>query len=136
MKGFPYHLPEHYRAATMQITGSRCQQFCTYCIIPFARGRVRSRKIEEVLSEVETLAAKGYKEVVLTGIHLSSYGVDFPKEERKSSFPLIQAVKQSGRINRVRLGPIRPNYPEEFLEGIVKQKRVCPAFSLSCKRMQ
>ena len=61
-----------------------CNQFCTYCIIPYARGRVRSRKISQVIEEVQTLAARGYKEVVLTGIHLSSYGLDFPEEERET----------------------------------------------------
>ena len=109
-----------------------CNQFCTYCIIPFARGRVRSRKIEEVLSEVETLAAKGYKEVVLTGIHLSSYGVDFPKEERESLLSLIQAVSRVEGISRIRLGSLEPRIiTEEFLEGIVKTGKVCPHFHLS-----
>ncbi len=109
-----------------------CNQFCTYCIIPFARGRVRSRKIEEVLREVETLAAKGYKEVVLTGIHLSSYGVDFPKEERESLLSLIQAVSRVEGISRIRLGSLEPRIiTEEFLEGIVKTGKVCPHFHLS-----
>ena len=97
-----------------------------------ARGRVRSRKIEEVLSEVETLAAKGYKEVVLTGIHLSSYGVDFPKEERESLLSLIQAVSRVEGISRIRLGSLEPRIiTEEFLEGIVKTGKVCPHFHLS-----
>ena len=109
-----------------------CNQFCTYCIIPFARGRVRSRKIEEVLSEVKTLAAKDYKEVVLTGIHLSSYGVDFPKEERESLLSLIQAVSRVEGISRIRLGSLEPRIiTEEFLEGIVKTGKVCPHFHLS-----
>ena len=121
---------EHVRAYIKVQDG--CNQFCTYCIIPFARGRVRSRKIEEVLSEVETLAAKGYKEVVLTGIHLSSYGVDFPKEERESLFSLIQAVSRVEGISRIRLGSLEPRIiTEEFLEGIVKTGKVCPHFHLS-----
>ena len=121
---------EHVRAYIKVQDG--CNQFCTYCIIPFARGRVRSRKIEEVLSEVETLAAKGYKEVVLTGIHLSSYGVDFPKEERESLLSLIQAVSRVEGISRIRLGSLEPRIiKEEFLEGIVKTGKVCPHFHLS-----
>ena len=121
---------EHVRAYIKVQDG--CTQFCTYCIIPFARGRVRSRKIEEVLSEVETLAAKGYKEVVLTGIHLSSYGVDFPKEERESLLSLIQAVSRVEGISRIRLGSLEPRIiTEEFLEGIVKTGKVCPHFHLS-----
>ena len=121
---------EHVRAYIKVQDG--CNQFCTYCIIPFARGRVRSRKIEEVLSEVETLAAKGYKEVVLTGIHLSSYGVDFPKEERESLLSLIQAVSRVEGISRLRLGSLEPRIiTEEFLEGIVKTGKVCPHFHLS-----
>ena len=121
---------EHVRAYIKVQDG--CNQFCTYCIIPFARGRVRSRKIEEVLSEVDTLAAKGYKEVVLTGIHLSSYGVDFPKEERESLLSLIQAVSRVEGISRIRLGSLEPRIiTEEFLEGIVKTGKVCPHFHLS-----
>ena len=121
---------EHVRAYIKVQDG--CNQFCTYCIIPFARGRVRSRKIEEVLSEVETLAAKGYKEVVLTGIHLSSYGVDFPKEERESLLSLIQAVSRVEGISRIRLGSLEPRIiTEKFLEGIVKTGKVCPHFHLS-----
>lgn len=121
---------EHVRAYIKVQDG--CNQFCTYCIIPFARGRVRSRKIEEVLSEVETLATKGYKEVVLTGIHLSSYGVDFPKEERESLLSLIQAVSRVEGISRIRLGSLEPRIiTEEFLEGIVKTGKVCPHFHLS-----
>ena len=121
---------EHVRAYIKVQDG--CNQFCTYCIIPFARGRVRSRKIEEVLSEVETLAAKGYKEVLLNGIHLSSYGVDFPKEERESLLSLIQAVSRVEGISRIRLGSLEPRIiTEEFLEGIVKTGKVCPHFHLS-----
>ena len=111
---------EHVRAYIKVQDG--CNQFCTYCIIPFARGRVRSRKIEEVLSEVETL----------TGIHLSSYGVDFPKEERESLLSLIQAVSRVEGISRIRLGSLEPRIiTEEFLEGIVKTGKVCPHFHLS-----
>ena len=121
---------EHVRAYIKVQDG--CNQFCTYCIIPFARGRVRSRKIADVLKEVETLASKGYKEVVLTGIHLSSYGVDFPKEERESLLSLIQAVSKVTGIQRIRLGSLEPRIiTEEFLEGIVATGKVCPHFHLS-----
>ena len=121
---------EHVRAYIKVQDG--CNQFCTYCIIPFARGRVRSRKIADVLREVETLASKGYKEVVLTGIHLSSYGVDFSKEERESLLSLIQAVSKVEGIQRIRLGSLEPRIiTEEFLEGIVATGKVCPHFHLS-----
>ena len=72
---------EHVRAYIKVQDG--CNQFCTYCIIPYARGRVRSREKENILNEVHKLAKAGYKEVVLTGIHLSSYGVDFPEDKKK-----------------------------------------------------
>lgn len=121
---------EHVRAYIKVQDG--CNQFCTYCIIPFARGRVCSRKIADVLREVETLASKGYKEVVLTGIHLSSYGVDFSKEERESLLSLIQAVSKVEGIQRIRLGSLEPRIiTEEFLEGIVATGKVCPHFHLS-----
>ena len=121
---------EHVRAYIKVQDG--CNQFCTYCIIPFARGRVRSRKIADVLREVETLASKGYKEVVLTGIHLSSYGVDFSKEKRESLLSLIQAVSKVEGIQRIRLGSLEPRIiTEEFLEGIVATGKVCPHFHLS-----
>ena len=118
---------EHVRAYIKVQDG--CNQFCTYCIIPFARGRVRSRKIEEVLSEVETLAAKGYKEVVLTGIHLSSYGIDFDKE--RHLLDLIRAVHQIEGIERIRLGSLEPGIiTEEFAEAISKLQR-CVHISIS-----
>lgn len=121
---------EHVRAYIKVQDG--CNQFCTYCIIPYARGRVRSRKIAEVLEEVRTLAARGYKEVVLTGIHLSSYGLDFPKEERESLLSLIQAVHEVDGIARIRLGSLEPRIiTEEFMEGISALPKVCPHFHLS-----
>ena len=124
------HTAEHVRAYIKVQDG--CNQFCTYCIIPYARGRVRSRKIAEVLEEVRTLAAKGYKEVVLTGIHLSSYGLDFPKEERESLLSLIQAVHEVDGIARIRLGSLEPRIiTEEFMEGISALPKVCPHFHLS-----
>lgn len=94
------HTAEHVRAYIKVQDG--CNQFCTYCIIPYARGRVRSRKIAHVMDEVHALAAKGYKEVVLTGIHLSSYGVDFPAEEKETLLSLIRAVHE---VRRNRTNP-------------------------------
>ena len=121
---------EHVRAYIKVQDG--CNQFCTYCIIPYARGRVRSRKIAEVLDEVRALAARGYKEVVLTGIHLSSYGVDFKEEERESLLSLIQAVHEVEGIQRIRLGSLEPRIiTEEFMEGISSLPKVCPHFHLS-----
>ena len=121
---------EHVRAYIKVQDG--CNQFCTYCIIPFARGRVRSRRIDEILEEVRTLAGRGYKEVVLTGIHLSSYGVDFPEETRESLLSLIQAVHQVDGIRRIRLGSLEPRIiTEEFMEGISSLPKVCPHFHLS-----
>ena len=115
---------EHVRAYIKVQDG--CNQFCTYCIIPFARGRVRSRRIAEILQEVRTLAQKGYKEIVLTGIHLSSYGVDFPEETRESLLSLIQAVHEIPGIRRIRLGSLEPRIiTEEFMKGISALPKVC-----------
>ena len=110
-----------------------CNQFCTYCIIPYARGRVRSREIADILEEVRKLAEGGYKEVVLTGIHLSSYGVDFKEEEKKQNLlSLIRAVHEIHGIQRIRLGSLEPRIiTEEFLEGISSLPKVCPHFHLS-----
>ena len=107
-----------------------CNQFCTYCIIPYARGRVRSRSMEDVLDEVRTLADNGYKEVVLTGIHLSSYGIDFDKE--RHLLDLIRAVHQIEGIERIRLGALEPGIITElFAEAISKLPKMCPHFHLS-----
>ena len=125
------HTAEHVRAYIKVQDG--CNQFCTYCIIPYARGRVRSRKITEILEEVRKLAAGGYKEVVLTGIHLSSYGVDFKEEDKKEDLlSLIRAVHEIEGIKRIRLGSLEPRIiTEEFMEGISALPKVCPHFHLS-----
>ena len=121
---------EHARAYIKVQDG--CNQFCTYCIIPYARGRVRSRKKEDVVREVERLAAAGYREVVLTGIHLSSYGVDFAKEEKETLLSLIESVHQVEGITRIRLGSLEPRIvTEEFAQGIASLPKVCPHFHLS-----
>ena len=124
------HTAEHVRAYIKVQDG--CNQFCTYCIIPYARGRVRSRNIESVLKEVRSLAEKGYKEVVLTGIHLSSYGVDFPEEKKETQLSLIRAVHEIEGIQRIRLGSLEPGIvTREFAEGIAALPKVCPHFHLS-----
>ena len=124
------HTAEHVRAYIKVQDG--CNQFCTYCIIPYARGRVRSRNIESVLKEVRALAEKGYKEVVLTGIHLSSYGVDFPEEKKETLLSLIRAVHEIEGIKRIRLGSLEPGIvTREFAEGIAALPKVCPHFHLS-----
>jgi len=118
---------EHTRAYIKVQDG--CNQFCTYCIIPFARGRVRSRAKEDVISEVKALAANGYKEVVLTGIHLSSYGADMEGEDLLS---LILAVNEVDGIKRIRLGSLEPGIiTEVFVQTISKLEKMCPHFHLS-----
>lgn len=117
---------EHTRAYIKVQDG--CNQFCSYCIIPYARGRVRSRAKEDVIEEVKTLATNGYKEVVLTGIHLSSYGVDI----EDSLLSLILAVHEVDGIHRIRLGSLEPGIiTEEFVRTISALPKVCPHFHLS-----
>lgn len=119
---------EHTRAFIKVQDG--CNQFCSYCIIPYARGRVRSRKLENVIDEVMRLASNGYKEVVLTGIHLSSYGVDF--EDKTDLLTLIQAVNRVDGIERIRLGSLEPKIvTEEFASALSQMPKVCPHFHLS-----
>ncbi len=119
---------EHTRAFIKVQDG--CNQFCSYCIIPYARGRVRSRKFDNVIAEVNRLAANGFKEIVLTGIHLSSYGVDF--EENIRLLDLIKAVNEVDGIERIRLGSLEPKIvTEEFASELSKLKKICPHFHLS-----
>lgn len=118
---------EHTRAYIKVQDG--CNQFCTYCIIPFARGRVRSRAKEDVVREVTELAANGYQEVVLTGIHLSSYGVDLENENLLS---LILSVNEIEGIKRIRLGSLEPRIiTEDFVKTISGLEKLCPHFHLS-----
>ncbi len=120
---------EHTRAYLKVQDG--CNQFCTYCIIPYARGRIRSKKTEDVVNEVKRLAASGCQEVVLTGIHLSSYGKERP-ENQENLLTLIQAVHQVGGIERIRLGSLEPGIiTEEFAAAISSLPKVCPHFHLS-----
>ena len=118
---------EHTRAYIKIQDG--CNQFCSYCIIPYVRGRVRSRKPEDIVNEVKTLAATGVKEVVLTGIHISSYGTDL---ENISLIELIEAIHEIEGIKRIRLGSLEPRIiTEEFAKRIARLEKICPHFHLS-----
>lgn len=126
-----------------------CNNFCTYCIIPFARGRVRSRSIEDIVKEVKRVAAAGYKEIVLTGINLSSYGTEAEKNEPLTPSPrgqnepltpsprvhlidVLEAVSGVEGIERIRISSLEPVIiTEEFLERLAKLPKVCPHFHLS-----
>lgn len=117
---------EHTRAYIKVQDG--CNQFCTYCIIPFARGRVRSRNKDAVVNEVMQLVDNGYKEVVLTGIHLSSYGVDTGED----LLSLIEAIHQVKGLQRIRLGSLEPRIIDEhFVKRISELETICPHFHLS-----
>ena len=106
-----------------------CNQFCSYCIIPYTRGRIRSKNPEEVIEEVKNLAAQGYKEIVLTGIHLSSYGKDLGTV---NLLDVIKRIQQIEDVERIRLGSLEPRIiTEEFVKELVKCDKVCPHFHLS-----
>lgn len=108
-----------------------CNQFCSYCIIPYTRGRVRSRRPEDVEKEVRTLAEKGYQEIVLTGIHLSSYGTDF-KEEHQDLLELTKRLHQIPGVKRIRFGSLEPRLiTEEFVRELSAMEKICPHFHLS-----
>ena len=118
---------EHTRAYIKVQDG--CNQFCSYCIIPYTRGRARSRKKEQIIEEIKSLGKEGYKEVVLTGIHLSSYGKDL---ENTSLLDLIQEVSKIEEIKRIRLGSLEPNIiTEEFVMALKDNEKFCPHFHLS-----
>ncbi|MDR1017961.1 MAG: tRNA (N(6)-L-threonylcarbamoyladenosine(37)-C(2))-methylthiotransferase MtaB [Lachnospiraceae bacterium] len=120
------HTSEHTRAYLKVEDG--CNSFCSYCIIPFARGRVRSNPINLVMKEAKALANKGYKEVVLTGIHLSSYGIDI----NSNLLELIQNIATIEGIERIRLGSLEPRLiTEEFAKEISKIDKICPQFHLA-----
>lgn len=109
-----------------------CNQFCSYCIIPFTRGRVRSRRIEAILEEIRTLVQNGYREVVLTGIHLSSYGVDFTEAHKETLLTLIQRIHEIEGLERIRLGSLEPRIvTAEFAGEIAALEKICPHFHLS-----
>ncbi len=120
-------LPEHTRAYIKVQDG--CNQFCSYCVIPYARGRVRSRDMEDVLSEVKDLSAKGLKEVVITGIHVGSYGVD---KGQPMLIDLLEKVNEIDGIERIRLGSIEPRLiTKENVERMARISKLCPHFHLS-----
>ena len=131
---------EHTRAYIKIQDG--CNQFCSYCIIPYARGRVRSRKMEDILQEVRNLTANGYREIVLTGIHISSYGLDFEHtaDEQEDYGPfknsalidLIEALSGIEGLERIRLGSLEPRIiTENFVRRLCKVPQICPHFHLS-----
>lgn len=131
---------EHTRAYIKIQDG--CNQFCSYCIIPYARGRVRSRKMEDILQEVRNLTANGYKEIVLTGIHISSYGLDFEHtaDEQEDYGPfknsalidLIEALSGIEGLERIRLGSLEPRIiTENFVRRLCKVPQICQHFHLS-----
>ncbi|MBE5847467.1 MAG: MiaB/RimO family radical SAM methylthiotransferase [Lachnospiraceae bacterium] len=153
--------PVSYEELTIKSTGKNtrayikvqdgCNQFCSYCIIPYARGRVRSRKKDDILAEAQGLSDAGYKEIVLTGIHLCSYGLDFLKEEHEKRadaqgeydylqqtyqngylLDLIRALCRIDGIERVRLGSLEPRIVTvQFAEALASEQKVCPHFHLS-----
>ena len=118
---------EHVRAYIKVQDG--CNQFCTYCIIPYARGRVRSREKENILNEVHKLVKAGYKEVVLTGIHLSSYGVDFPEDKKETLLSLIQAVNEVEGIKNPPWFPGTGNRHRRICKRAVFYVKSLPSFS-------
>ena len=107
-----------------------CNQFCSYCIIPYARGRVRSRKIENVVKEIKKIAERGIKEVVITGIHLASYGKDF--NDGTSLIDLLEEINKIDGICRIRLGSLEPKIiNEKFMDRLIKLEKICHHFHLS-----
>lgn len=107
-----------------------CNQFCSYCIIPYARGRVRSRKQESILDEIRQIAKKGIKEVVITGIHIASYGRDVGNEN--GLIALLEQINSIDGIVRIRLGSLEPKIiTEEFMQRLVKLEKICHHFHLS-----
>lgn len=138
---------EHTRAYIKVQDG--CNQFCTYCIIPYARGRVRSRGKQEILREIDALVKNGYKEVVVTGIHVSSYGLDFIKKDsgdyleghkdireityqKEFLLDLLEAIQNVDGIERIRLGSLEPRIvTERFAKKISEMDKICPHFHLS-----
>ena len=112
-----------------------CDQFCSYCIIPYARGRIRSRQAEEVVEEVKALSKNGYREIVLTGIHLSSYGMVSASGEDFSQSKLLSLIQEAAKvpgIERIRLGSLEPRIiTSDFAKGLAGCKKLCPHFHLS-----
>ena len=123
-------IADHTRAFIKVQDG--CNQFCSYCIIPYTRGRVRSRRPEDIEHEVRGIAEAGYREIVLTGIHLSSYGVDFKDEQKENLLTLIKRLDQIPGIERLRLGSLEPRIvTREFAKELASLRTICPHFHLS-----
>ena len=123
-------IADHTRAFIKVQDG--CNQFCSYCIIPYTRGRVRSRRPEDIEREVRGIAEAGYREIVLTGIHLSSYGVDFKDEQKENLLTLIKRLDQIPGIERLRLGSLEPRIvTREFAKELASLRTICPHFHLS-----
>ena len=123
-------IADHTRAFIKVQDG--CNQFCSYCIIPYTRGRVRSRRPEDIEHEVRGIAEAGYREIVLTGIHLSSYGVDFKDEQKENLLTLIKRLDQIPGIERLRLGSLEPRIvTREFAKELARLRTICPHFHLS-----
>ncbi len=121
---------EHTRAFIKIQDG--CNQFCSYCIIPYARGRVRSRAAADILKEAETLVGAGYREIVVTGIHISSYGMDMPEETRLKLIDLLEMLDGVKGLSRLRLGSLEPRIvTEDFVRRIAALRTICPHFHLS-----
>ena len=122
--------------ATIKIQDG-CNNFCTYCLIPYARGRIRSRSRENILEEVQNIAQKGIKEIVLTGIHIASYGKDSEENEKcaEKSYRLIDLLEDLNKIDgieRIRLGSLEPTIiTEEFVQRLKKLDKICNHFHLS-----
>ncbi len=107
-----------------------CDNFCSYCLIPYARGRIRSRKKESILEEIKQIASKGIKEVVITGIHIASYGKDF--NEKYNLIDLLEDINKINGIKRIRLGSLEPNIiTEDFVNRLSKLEKICNHFHLS-----
>lgn len=116
---------EHTRAYIKIQDG--CNQFCSYCIIPYARGRIRSREFDNIKQEVTELAQKGFKEIVLTGIHLSSYG-----NNENKLIDVVEMIAGIEGVERIRLGSLEPNIvTEDFAKRLAKVDKICPHFHLS-----
>ena len=123
-------IADHTRAFIKVQDG--CNQFCSYCIIPYTRGRVRSRRPEDIEREVRGIAEAGYREIVLTGIHLSSYGVDFKDEQKENLLTLIKRLDQIPGIERLRLGSLEPRIvTRKFAKELARLRTICPHFHLS-----
>lgn len=107
-----------------------CNNFCSYCIIPYAKGRVRSRKAESILKEVEKIVEEGIKEVVITGIHIASYGIDF--KEDIGLIDLLEKINKIDGLKRIRLGSLEPNIiTDQFVERLKRIDKICDHFHLS-----